>query len=338
MVLVTGGLGYIGSHSVISLINSGFEVIIVDDLSNSSLSVLDNINKITGKSIIFEKLNLCNVTLVNNLFDKYPKIDCIVHFAAFKSVSESVLNPLKYYKNNLYSLINILDQVEKKKIKNFIFSSSCTVYGEPSKLPITEEESFKTPKSPYGYTKQIGERIIKDLIFKNTEIKSISLRYFNPIGAHESILIGENPLDKPQNLVPMITQTAIGKYPFLNIYGNDYKTRDGTCVRDYINVMDLADAHVSALSKLIKMNSSFYDVYNVGTGKGTSVIEVIDLFEKSNNLKLNYKFSDRRDGDVESAYASCDKINKELNWKAKYSLKDSLISAWNWECKINSKN
>ena len=338
MVLVTGGLGYIGSHSVISLINSGFEVIIVDDLSNSSLSVLDNINKITGKSVIFEKLNLCNVTLVNNLFDKYPKIDCIVHFAAFKSVSESVLNPLKYYKNNLYSLINILAQVEKKKIKHFIFSSSCTVYGESIKLPITEEESFKTPKSPYGYTKQIGERIIKDLVFKNTEIKSISLRYFNPIGAHESILIGENPLDKPQNLVPMITQTAIGKYPFLNIYGNDYKTRDGTCVRDYINVMDLADAHVSALSKLIKMNSSFYDVYNVGTGKGTSVLEVIDLFEKSNNLKLNYKFSDRRDGDVESAYASCDKINKELNWKAKYSLEDSLISAWNWECKINSKN
>ena len=338
MVLVTGGLGYIGSHSVISLINSGFEVIIVDDLSNSSLSVLDNINKITGKSIIFEKLNLCNVTLVNNLFDKYPKIDCIVHFAAFKSVSESVLNPLKYYKNNLYSLINILAQVEKKKIKHFIFSSSCTVYGESIKLPITEEESFKTPKSPYGYTKQIGERIIKDLIFKNTEIKSISLRYFNPIGAHESILIGENPLDKPQNLVPMITQTAIGKYPFLNIYGNDYKTRDGTCIRDYINVMDIADAHVSALSKLIKMNSSFYDVYNVGTGKGTSVLEVIDLFEKSNNLKLNYKFSDRRDGDVESAYASCDKINKELNWKAKYSLEDSLISAWNWECKINSKN
>ena len=338
MVLVTGGLGYIGSHSVISLINSGFEVIIVDDLSNSSLSVLDNINKITGKSVIFEKLNLCNVTLVNNLFDKYPKIDCIVHFAAFKSVSESVLNPLKYYKNNLYSLINILAQVEKKKIKHFIFSSSCTVYGESIKLPITEEESFKTPKSPYGYTKQIGERIIKDLVFKNTEIKSISLRYFNPIGAHESILIGENPLDKPQNLVPMITQTAIGKYPFLNIYGNDYKTRDGTCIRDYINVMDLADAHVSALSKLIKMNSSFYDVYNVGTGKGTSVIEVIDLFEKSNNLKLNYKFSDRRDGDVESAYASCDKINKELNWKAKYSLEDSLISAWNWECKINSKN
>lgn len=338
MVLVTGGLGYIGSHSVISLINSGFEVIIVDDLSNSSLSVLDNINKITGKSIIFEKLNLSNVTLVNNLFDKYPKIDCIVHFAAFKSVSESVLNPLKYYKNNLYSLINILDQVEKKKIKNFIFSSSCTVYGEPSKLPITEKESLKTPKSPYGYTKQIGERIIKDLVFKSTEIKSISLRYFNPIGAHESILIGENPLDKPQNLVPMITQTAIGKYPFLNIYGNDYKTRDGTCIRDYINVMDIADAHVSALSKLIKMNSSFYDVYNVGTGKGTSVIEVIDLFEKSNNLKLNYKFSDRRNGDVESAYASCDKINKELNWKAKYSLEDSLISAWNWECKINSKN
>ena len=338
MVLVTGGLGYIGSHSVISLINSGFEVIIVDDLSNSSLSVLDNINKITGKSIIFEKLNLCNGTLVNNLFDKYPKIDCIVHFAAFKSVSESVLNPLKYYKNNLYSLINILAQVEKKKIKHFIFSSSCTVYGESIKLPITEEESFKTPKSPYGYTKQIGERIIKDLVFKNTEIKSISLRYFNPIGAHESILIGENPLDKPQNLVPMITQTAIGKYPFLNIYGNDYKTRDGTCIRDYINVMDLADAHVSALSKLIKMNSSFYDVYNVGTGKGTSVIEVIDLFEKSNNLKLNYKFSDRRNGDVESAYASCDKINKELNWMAKYSLEDSLISAWNWECKINSKN
>ena len=228
--------------------------------------------------------------------------------------------------------------MRKKKIKNFIFSSSCTVYGEPSKLPITEKESLKTPKSPYGYTKQIGERIIKDLVFKNTEIKSISLRYFNPIGAHESILIGENPLDKPQNLVPMITQTAIGKYPFLNIYGNDYKTRDGTCVRDYINVMDLADAHVSALSKLIKMNSSFYDVYNVGTGKGTSVIEVIDLFEKSNNLKLNYKFSDRRNGDVESAYASCDKINKELNWKAKYSLEDSLISAWNWECKINSKN
>ena len=308
-ILVTGGAGYIGSHTLVELSANNFKPVIVDNLCNTSIQNIKGAEKIIGKHISYYNVDCTNEEALNDVFEK-EKIEGAIHFAAYKSVEESVRKPEKYHSNNIGSLQVLLNIMKKHKVENIIFSSSCTVYGESIKLPITEEESFKTPKSPYGYTKQIGERIIKDLVFKNTEIKSISLRYFNPIGAHESILIGENPIDKPQNLVPMITQTAIGKYPFLNIYGNDYKTRDGTCIRDYINVMDLADAHVSALSKLIKMNSSFYDVYNVGTGKGTSVLEVIDLFEKSNNLKLNYKFSDRRDGDVESAYASCDKINK----------------------------
>ncbi|MDG2397522.1 MAG: UDP-glucose 4-epimerase GalE [Flavobacteriaceae bacterium] len=334
-ILVTGGLGYIGSHTVVSLNSNGFDTIIVDNLSNSKLSVLEKINSITGKENIFEKIDLCNTLEVESFFNKYSEIDGIIHFAALKSVSESTINPLKYYQNNVLSLINILNQAEKRDINNFIFSSSCTVYGEPDKLPIDENHRFKKATSPYGYTKQIGERIVKDLTLNNKKFKAISLRYFNPIGAHSSLLIGELPLGKPNNLVPMITQTMAGKFSFFEIYGSDYATKDGTCIRDYIHIMDLADAHVTGLLKLFNFKKSYYDVFNVGTGEGNSVLDIIKTFEKVNKVKLKYKFSKKRKGDVVSAYAETKKIRKELKWDHKCSIEEGLLSAWGWQCRLD---
>ena len=335
-IIVTGGLGFIGSHTVAELISQGFEVVIVDDLSNSSIDILKGLQNITKRNLIFEKIDLKNKILVKKLFNKYNDIDGVIHFAASKAVGESVINPLKYYENNLITLINLLQEINNiKRDINFIFSSSCTVYGQAEQLPIKEEEPLKESESPYGNTKQICEEIIKDSCKAYNNLKAISLRYFNPIGAHPSNEIGELPIGKPQNLVPFITQTAIGKYNELTIFGNNYSTEDGTCVRDYIHVVDLAKAHIKSLEKLSGNKSiSKYDVFNIGTGKGVSVLQVIKSFEKVSNKKLNYIIGPKRKGDVSQAYADTTKANIILNWKAELSLDQAILSAWEWEKKI----
>ena len=325
-ILVTGGLGFIGSHTVVELQQAGYEVIIVDNLSNSSIEVLDRISKITGKKPIFEQIDLREKSKVEDFF------------AASKAVGESVEKPLLYYENNIASLIYILQELQKKEKVSFIFSSSCTVYGQADELPISENAPFKQAESPYGNTKQINEEIIRDTCHISANIKAISLRYFNPIGAHSSALIGELPNGVPQNLVPYITQTAIGLRESLSVYGNDYPTPDGTCIRDYIHVVDLAKAHIAALERLLKENNeSNYEVFNIGTGKGSSVLEVIKAFEKVTGQALPYKIVGRRAGDVVSAYANTYKANKELLWKAELTLEDALLSAWNWEKKLRGK-
>ncbi|MDB4014373.1 UDP-glucose 4-epimerase GalE [Flavobacteriaceae bacterium] len=338
-ILVTGGLGYIGSHTVVELHNQGLEVIIVDDLSNTSLDVLQRINKITNSSINYVNLDLKNVEATKIFISENNDIDGVIHFAASKAVGESVENPLKYYTNNLFSLTNLLNELKNlNKEINFIFSSSATVYGNPEIVPITESEPIKKAESPYGNTKQIGEEIIKDLIDSNSNFKAISLRYFNPIGAHSSAMIGELPIGVPQNLVPFITQTAIGLRKELTVFGNDYPTSDGTCLRDYIHVMDLAKAHIKSLYKLINNeDKSYYDTFNIGTGKGTSVLELIKCFENVTENKLNFKIGDRREGDVAECFADVSKANKILNWKSELSIKDSLLSSWNWEKNINNE-
>ena len=335
-IIVTGGLGFIGSHTVAELISKGFEVVIVDDLSNSSIDILKGLQNITKRNLIFEKIDLKNKILVKNLFNKYNDIDGVIHFAASKAVGESVINPLKYYENNLITLINLLQEINNiKRDINFIFSSSCTVYGQAEQLPIKEEEPLKESESPYGNTKQICEEIIKDSCKAYNNLKAISLRYFNPIGAHPSNEIGELPIGKPQNLVPFITQTAIGKYNELTIFGNNYSTEDGTCVRDYIHVVDLAKAHIKSLEKLSGNKSiSKYDVFNIGTGKGVSVLQVIKSFEKVSNKKLNYIIGPKRKGDISQAYADTTKANIILNWKTELSLDQAILSAWEWEKKI----
>ena len=335
-IIVTGGLGFIGSHTVAELISQGFEVVIVDDLSNSSIDILKGLQNITKRNLIFEKIDLKNKILVKKLFNKYNDIDGVIHFAASKAVGESVINPLKYYENNLITLINLLQEINNiKRDINFIFSSSCTVYGQAEQLPIKEEEPLKESESPYGNTKQICEEIIKDSCKAYNNLKAISLRYFNPIGAHPSNEIGELPIGKPQNLVPFITQTAIGKYNELTIFGNNYSTEDGTCVRDYIHVVDLAKAHIKSLEKLSGNKSiSKYDVFNIGTGKGVSVLQVIKSFEKVSNKKLNYIIGPKRKGDISQAYADTTKANIILNWKAELSLDQAILSAWEWEKKI----
>ncbi len=335
-IIVTGGLGFIGSHTVVELFSKGYEVIIVDDLSNSSIDVLKGITNIVKSDIIFEKIDLKNKISVKKLFNKHNDVKGIIHFAASKAVGESVREPLKYYKNNLGSLINILQEIENLNTNiSFIFSSSCTVYGQALNLPIKEEESIKKAESPYGNTKQIGEEIIEDFCKSYKKIESISLRYFNPIGAHPSIEIGELPIGKPENLVPFITQTAIGKYKELIVFGNDYPTQDGTCIRDYIHVIDLAKAHIKALERLLNPEQkSNYDVFNIGTGKSYSVMEVIKTFEKVSSHKLNYKIGPRRKGDIIEAYADTKKANKILDWHAKFSLEDAILSAWEWEKKL----
>ncbi len=337
-ILVTGGLGFIGSHTVVALQEEGFDVVIIDNLSNSSIDVLGGIMKITGKSPEFENLDLREKHWVSNFFQKHPGIDGVIHFAASKAVGESVDNPLLYYENNLSSLIYLLQELEQKKQANFIFSSSCTVYGQADKLPIDENAPVKKAESPYGNTKQIGEEIIADTCRVHPDFKAISLRYFNPIGSHPSAEIGELPIGTPQNLVPFITQTAIGKRDQLSIFGNDYPTKDGTCIRDYIHVMDLAQAHVVALQRLIEKNeTSNYEVFNLGTGKGYSVLEVITCFEKSTKEKLPYRITDRRKGDVVAAYADTTKANEVLNWRAERNLAEALKSAWNWQLEVQRR-
>ena len=336
-ILVTGGLGYIGSHVVVELQNNNFEVLIVDDLSNTSLKVIDGIYGITGVQPGFEKIDLKEKKSVVDFFSRHRDINGIIHFAASKAVGESVDKPLLYYENNLNTLVYILQQLQQKENSNFIFSSSCTVYGQADELPITESAPIQAAESPYGNTKQIGEEIIKDSCKVAPNLSAIALRYFNPIGAHESVNIGELPIGVPQNLVPFITQTGIGLREQLSVFGNDYPTKDGTCIRDYIHVVDLAKAHVSALKRLVEeKNTANYEVFNIGTGKGSSVLEVISAFEKISNQKLNYKIVDRREGDVVAAFADTTKANTVLGWKAKSSLEEALMSAWEWEKKIRA--
>jgi len=335
-ILVTGGLGFIGSHTVVELQNEGFDVVVIDNLSNSSESVLNGIEKITGKKPVFEKMDLRDKPSVQQFFKKHHDVTGVIHFAASKAVGESVENPLLYYENNINTLVYILQELTGLANSNFIFSSSCTVYGQAEKMPITEDASVQPAISPYGNTKQIGEEIIND-VSKVTNLNSILLRYFNPIGSHESAEIGELPIGTPQNLVPFITQTAIGLREKLSVFGNDYPTPDGTAVRDYIHVVDLAKAHVVALKRLLnKQNTTKVETFNLGTGTGSSVLEVITAFEKVSGQKLNYHIVGRREGDVISAYANTDKANIILGWKAQTSLEDSLLSAWKWEQKIRS--
>lgn len=337
-ILVTGGLGFIGSHTVVALQEAGFEVAIVDNLSNSSMSVLDGIIKITGIKPSFTKLDLRDKNAVNAYFNTNNDIQGIIHFAASKAVGESVENPLLYYENNLNTLVYLLQECQSRNILNFIFSSSCTVYGEPDSLPITENAPVKEATSPYGNTKQISEEIISD-VCRVSELKTIALRYFNPIGAHVSLEIGELPIGVPQNLVPFITQTAIGKREELSVFGNDYPTVDGSCVRDYIHVVDLANAHVIALQRLLNnKNESNYELFNLGTGAGTSVLEVIQAFERTTGKALNYKITSRRPGDVVAVYADTTKANTVLGWKAQHSIEEALQSAWLWEQKISKIN
>ncbi len=336
-ILVTGGLGFIGSHTVVELQNEGYEVVIIDDCSNSSEDVLDGIVAITGKKPLFEKLDLKEKDKVVDFFKRHHDIEGVIHFAASKAVGESVEKPLLYYENNIGTLVYILNELSKKAQANFIFSSSCTVYGQADELPITENAPVKTAESPYGNTKQMGEEIIADTCKVTTGLQAISLRYFNPMGAHPSVEIGELPKGVPQNLVPFITQTGIGLRKELSVFGDDYPTPDGTCIRDYIHVVDLAKAHVVALQRLLnRANESNYEVYNLGTGKGSSVLEVINSFEKVSGNKLNYKIVDRRQGDVISAYADTTKANNVLGWKAKSTLDEAMKSAWDWEQKIRN--
>jgi UDP-glucose 4-epimerase len=336
-VLVTGGLGFIGSHTVVELQNKGFEVVIIDNLSNSSEDVLKGIVGITGKKPIFEKLDLREKSLVQAFFKKHNDVSGVIHFAASKAVGESVTNPLLYYENNIASLVYLLQELQQKAEAHFIFSSSCTVYGQADVMPIDENAPIKPAMSPYGNTKQIGEEIITD-VTKVSNVNAILLRYFNPIGSHPSAEIGELPIGVPQNLVPFITQTGIGLRKELMVYGNDYPTVDGTCIRDYIHVVDLAKAHVVALQRLLEnKNEDKVEIFNLGTGIGSSVLEVISSFEKVSGKPFPYKIVDRREGDVTMAYASTDKANTILGWKTASSLDEALESAWKWEQKVREK-
>jgi UDP-glucose 4-epimerase len=331
-ILVTGGTGYIGSHTVVALQNEGFEVVIVDDLSNSQIEVLDGIEKITGKRPVFHQFDLCDAQELGRFFDKHSDVNGIIHFAASKAVGESVQKPLLYYRNNLFTLIFLLEAMKRLNIPNIVFSSSCTVYGQPDRLPVTEQTPFKPAESPYGNTKQICEEILRDTCKVTPAINAISLRYFNPVGAHESALIGELPRGVPANLVPFITQTAAGMRNQLLVFGNDYDTADGSAVRDYIHVTDLAEAHVVAVKRLAeKKQKTNFEYFNIGTGKGMTVLELIKTFEKVNNVSLNYKIVDRRSGDVEKIYADTSYANEELGWKARLTAEDMMRSAWKWQ-------
>lgn len=337
-VLVTGGTGYIGSHTAVELINEGYDVVIIDNLSNSTKDSLDGIEKITGIRPKFEEFDLCDAARVNQFFSRYKDVKAIIHFAASKAVGESVEKPLLYYKNNLWSLINLLNAMSEFDVPNIVFSSSCTVYGQPEKLPVTEDAPIQKAMSPYGNTKQICEEIISDTISANNSLKAISLRYFNPIGAHSSAEIGELPVGVPANLVPFITQTAIGLREQLKVFGDDYNTPDGTCVRDYIHVVDLAKAHVVAIKRLLEdKNKANYEVFNIGTGNGNTVLDIIKTFEKVSGVKLNYKIVSRRPGDIEKVWADTTYANNELGWKAVSTLDETLLSAWKWEQKYRNQ-
>lgn len=338
-IVVTGGLGFIGSHTVVELQSEGFEVVIIDNLSNSSIDVLDGITAITGVTPEFENLDLRHKDKVEAFFKRHQDVEGVIHFAANKAVGESVEQPLLYYENNITTLISVLQELSALKTANFIFSSSCTVYGQADVMPITEDSPVKAAMSPYGNTKQIGEEIIKDVCNTATHLKAISLRYFNPIGAHPTAKIGELPLGTPLNLVPYITQTASGVREQLSVFGDDYDTPDGTCIRDYIHVVDLAKAHAVALKRLLEnTNDNDYEVFNLGTGTGSSVLEVIASFERVSGTTLNYKIVDRRPGDVTQAYADTTKANTILGWKAKSTLDDAMLSAWKWEQYIRGLN
>lgn len=337
-ILVTGGTGYIGSHTVVELLEEGLEVVIIDNLINSEKEVLDGIAEITGLRVAFEEVDLRSREDTFAVFEKYPDIEAIIHFAAFKAVGESVEKPLDYYKNNLLSLIHLLEAMKQYQVKGIVFSSSCTVYGQPDMQPVTEEAPIKKANSPYGNTKQICEEILQDTVVSSTELNVISLRYFNPIGAHPSAKIGELPIGIPSNLVPFITQTAIGIRPYLRVFGDNYNTPDGSAIRDYINVVDLARAHVVAINRMLENKQKEpFEVFNLGTGKGLSVFEIIRAFEKITGEALPYQVTDRREGDVEQVFADTSYANKELGWRADRGIEETLLSAWNWEKYIRSK-
>jgi len=338
-ILVTGGTGYIGSHTVVSLFEEVYDVVIVDNLINSSKSTLDGIESITGKRPQFSEVDLCKKKDLDKFISENKDIAAVIHFAALKAVGESVQKPIQYYKNNLLGLINLIQCMQENNINNLVFSSSATVYGEPDFLPITEDHPSKRGMSPYGNTKKVGEEIIEDTVRAEKNFKAVSLRYFNPIGAHDSGKLGELPAGIPHNLMPYITQTAIGKRKELIVFGDDYNTPDGTPIRDYLHVVDLAEAHVKTVDRLLQnKNKSKFEVFNLGTGQGNSVFEVIRSFEKASGNKLPYKVVDRRDGDVETTYAATDKASQELKWKAKHSLDDMTSSAWKWEQHVMKKN
>ena len=336
-VLVTGGAGYIGSHTVVALVENGYTPIILDDFRNANRIVVDGLTKILGFLPEIIEVDVCDDNALRAIFQKYS-FEGIIHFAAYKAVGESVQNPLKYYQNNLSGLINILNKMLEFGVKNLVFSSSCTVYGEPNEIKEVSEDSPKNlPSSPYGYTKWIGEQIMEDTFLAHPELCLINLRYFNPVGAHKSSFIGEFPLGKPSNLLPFVTQTAVGKQDFLTVFGNDYPTRDGTCIRDYIHVMDLAEAHVKALAFLEDHKKGCLEAVNIGTGKGTSVLEIISCFEEVSKCKLNWSFGPKREGDVVEIFANCDKASNLLGWKSKLSINDAVIDAWKWELFLSEK-
>ncbi len=332
LILVTGGTGYIGSHTAVELINEGFDVVVVDNLANSTADSLDGVEKITGVRPVFEQFDLCDKPRVEAFFEKYPNLKAIIHFAAYKAVGESVEHPLMYYRNNLVSLMNLLECQEKYKVPSIVFSSSCTVYGQPKDLPVTESAPVQVAESPYGNTKQICEEILRDSVRAMPDLKVIALRYFNPIGAHPTALIGELPSGVPNNLVPFVTQTAAGIRSELKVFGDDYPTPDGSAIRDYINVADLAKAHVKAIRRLLDgRNAEPFEFFNLGTGRGSSVLEVVRTFEKVTGVPVNHKIVGRRAGDIVAVWADTTKANEVLGWKAETSLEDTLVSAWKWE-------
>ena len=337
-ILVTGGTGYIGSHTVVELQNSGYEVIIIDNLSNSSADVVDNIEKVSGIRPAFEKLDCLDFAGLDAVFAKYKGIKAIIHFAASKAVGESVEKPLLYYRNNLVSLINLLELMPKHGVEGIVFSSSCTVYGQPDELPVTEKAPIKKAESPYGNTKQINEEIIRDTVASGAPINAILLRYFNPIGAHPTALLGELPNGVPQNLIPYLTQTAMGIREKLSVFGDDYDTPDGSCIRDYINVVDLAKAHVIAMDRMLENKSDEHiEIFNLGTGNGVSVLELINTFEQTTGVKVPHKIVGRREGDIEKVWANPEHANKVLGWTAKETLADTLQSAWNWQKRLRER-
>jgi UDP-glucose 4-epimerase len=335
-ILVTGGTGFIGSHTTVELIEAGYDVVIVDNLSNSKIEVLDGIEKITGVRPAFEQVDLRDKDATEEVFKKYPKIEGIIHFAASKAVGESVQKPLLYYRNNIVSLVNLLELMPQYDVKGIIISSSCTVYGQPKpeNLPVTENAPHQKATSPYGNTKEINEQIIFDYIHSGAAIKSIVLRYFNPIGAHPTALIGELQNGVPANLIPYVTQTAMGIRKELTIFGKDYDTPDGTCIRDYIYVVDLAKAHVAAMARVLDQDTDAIEYFNIGTGRGNSTLEIVETFEKATGVKLNWKYGPRREGDIEKIWGDCTKANKVLGWEAKTPLEDVLASAWKWQQKL----
>jgi UDP-glucose 4-epimerase len=336
-ILITGGTGYIGSHTTVELIEEGFDAIIIDNLYNSEADVVDRIHKITGVKPLLEVLDLCDQKKLDRFIQKHRDILAVIHFAAFKAVGESVTKPLDYYRNNILSLVNLLDVMKRYGIPDLVFSSSCTVYGQPEKLPVTEDSPLQPATSPYGNTKQIGETIIRDTTVSDKNIKAISLRYFNPIGAHPSALIGELPRGVPENLVPFLTQTGYGIREELKVFGDDYDTPDGSCIRDYLHVVDLAKAHVIAIKRLIEgKNKTNYEVFNLGTGQGVSVLEAIKSFERVSGIKLKFKIVERRTGDIEKIWADPSFANKELGWKTFSSLDEAMKTAWDWELAIRN--